>query len=93
MILCLLSCVHQTCDMINVYPVNIISYHYPVLYHILSLSYHVHQTDPQSDHERDFIGLGYTKIFEVRFVIFFGLIVILIFLLSLFYGFNHYIIK
>jgi len=41
-----LSCVNQTWDMINVYPITILSYHYPVLYHILSLSYHAHQTDP-----------------------------------------------
>jgi len=36
MTLCLLSCVHQTCDMINVYHVYIISYLYRVSYHILS---------------------------------------------------------
>jgi len=47
MILCLLSCVYQTCDMISVYHVYIISNPYPVPYHILSLSYHVHQTDPK----------------------------------------------
>jgi len=40
-----LSCVNQTWDMINVYPITILSYHYPTLYHILSLFYHVHQTD------------------------------------------------
>jgi len=39
--------VHQTRDMINVYHVLIISYLYPVLYHIMSLSYHDHQTDPK----------------------------------------------
>jgi len=36
--------VHQTHDRKNVYPVAIISYPCPVLYHIMSLSYHVHQT-------------------------------------------------
>jgi len=39
-----LSCLNQTWDMISVYPVTILSCHYPVLYHIMSLSYHVHQT-------------------------------------------------
>jgi len=48
MILCLLSCVYQTYDMIDVYPVYIISYHYPFSYHIISLSYHMHQTDSKS---------------------------------------------
>jgi len=46
MISCLLSCVHQTHDMINVYHVLIISYLYPTLYHILPISYHDHQTNP-----------------------------------------------
>jgi len=44
----LLSCAHQTYDMINVYHVLIISYLYPVLYHILPLSYPDHQTDPKN---------------------------------------------
>jgi len=35
MILCLLSCVYQTCDMIDVYLVYIISYPYPFSYHIM----------------------------------------------------------
>jgi len=33
--------------MINVYSITILSYYYLALYHILSLSYHVHQTDPE----------------------------------------------
>jgi len=45
MISSFLSCVNQTWDMISVYHITIISCHYPVLYHILSISYHVHQTD------------------------------------------------
>jgi len=49
MILCLLSCVYQTCDRIDVYPVYIISYPYPFSYHILSISYHVHQTGSKGD--------------------------------------------
>jgi len=44
----LLSCVHQTHDRIYVYHVLIISYLYPALYHILSLSYLGHQTEPKS---------------------------------------------
>jgi hypothetical protein len=43
-----LSCVHQTHDRISVYPITIISYPYPASYHIMSLSYHVHQTGPKS---------------------------------------------
>jgi len=43
-----LSCVNQTWDMISVYHVTILSCHYPVPYHILSLSYHVHQTGPKN---------------------------------------------
>jgi hypothetical protein len=42
----LLSCDHQTHDMISVYPIHIISCLYPALYHIISISYHDHQTDP-----------------------------------------------
>jgi len=38
---------HQTYYMINVYHVLIISYLYPVLYHILPLSYPDHQTGPK----------------------------------------------
>jgi len=45
MISCLLSCAHQTHDMINAYYVFIISYLYPALYHILPLSYLDHQTE------------------------------------------------
>ena len=48
MISYLLSCAYQTRDMINVYHALIISYLYPALYHILSLSYHDPQTDPKS---------------------------------------------
>jgi len=44
MISCLLSCAHQTHDRINVYHVFIISYLYPVLNHIMPLSYRDHQT-------------------------------------------------
>jgi len=36
----------QTHDMINTYPITIISYHYPTPYPIMSLSYHAHQTSP-----------------------------------------------
>jgi len=50
MISCLLSCVHQTYDRINVYHVLIISYLYPALYHIRLLSYHNHQTGPKRSH-------------------------------------------
>ena len=46
MISCLLSCAYQTYDMINIYHVLIISYLYPALYYILSLSYPDHQTVP-----------------------------------------------
>jgi hypothetical protein len=44
---CLLSCLHQTYDKItvdNYYPAYVISYSYPVLYSILTLSYPAHQT-------------------------------------------------
>jgi len=44
MISCLLSCVHQTHDRINIYHVLIISYLYPILYHIMLLSYPDYQT-------------------------------------------------
>jgi len=47
MISCLLSCAHQIHDRINVYHVLIISYLHPALYHIMSLSYSDHQTDPK----------------------------------------------
>ncbi len=47
MILCLLSCVYQTCDRIDVYHVYIIFYPYLFSYHIISLSYHLHQTDSE----------------------------------------------
>ena len=43
-IVCLLSCAHQTNNIINDYHVNIISYLYPAPYHTLSLSYPDHQT-------------------------------------------------
>jgi len=42
-----LSYVYQTHDRISVYHVTIISHLYPFSNHILSLSYHVHQTDPE----------------------------------------------
>jgi hypothetical protein len=42
-----LSCVHQTHDRICAYPVIILSYSYPAFYHILSLSYPAHQTNPK----------------------------------------------
>ena len=45
MISCLLSCVHQTHDVINVYHVLITSYLYLALHHIMSISYPDHQTD------------------------------------------------
>ena len=48
MISCLLSCAHQTHDMINVYHVHIISCLYPTPYHILSFSYPDNQTGPMS---------------------------------------------
>jgi len=44
MLSCLLSCVSH--DMISIYPVYIILCLYPVSYHIISLSYHDHQADP-----------------------------------------------
>jgi hypothetical protein len=47
MISCLLSCDHQTYDRISVYPIYIISCLYPIIYHILSLSYPDHQTGPK----------------------------------------------
>jgi len=41
-----LSCVHQTHDRINVYPITIITYPYPASYPIMYLLYLVHQTTP-----------------------------------------------
>jgi hypothetical protein len=49
MIVIMFVIVHQTRDTItedNYYPAYIISYLYPVLYPIMTLSYPVHQTDP-----------------------------------------------
>jgi len=39
MLILLLSCVHQTYNMNNVYYVHSILYLYPTSYHIMSLSY------------------------------------------------------
>jgi len=55
MIYYLLSCVHQTYYIIDVYHVNIIFCLYPTLYLIISISYHSYQADPKSCLSRQLI--------------------------------------
>ena len=64
MISCLLSCAHQTHGMINVYHGHVISYLYPALYHILSLSYLNHQT--KSKNIKEYSGTFVNKIHKQR---------------------------